>query len=38
MSNNVGNVDRILRFTVAAGLLYAGLNLYQGSVLLLVWD
>lgn len=33
MSSNIGNVDRIVRFTVAAGLLYAGLNLYQGSSL-----
>lgn len=31
MSSNVGNVDRIVRFTVAASLLYAGLNIYQGS-------
>jgi hypothetical protein len=31
MSSNVGNLDRIVRFTIAAGLLYAGLNLYQGS-------
>lgn len=31
MFGNVGNLDRILRFFLAAGLLYAGLSVYAGT-------
>ena len=31
MVNNVGLIDRMIRFVLAGGLLYQGLNTYAGS-------
>lgn len=33
MFSNLGSLDRILRFLLAAALLYTGLNVYQGTAL-----
>ncbi len=38
MSNNVGSLDRMVRFLLAAALLYTGLNVYQGTPLAIGLD
>ncbi|MBE9224349.1 DUF2892 domain-containing protein [Phormidium sp. LEGE 05292] len=38
MFRNVGSIDRIIRFLLAAILLYRGLSVYQGTTLGIGFD